>query len=199
MKKLLCTSLFCVSMATQAAPVSNFVGAFDIANWSTVTQAGSVDTSAAPLSISITGGDDGSGPSNDSLRHVLTEAGTLSFAWAYESLDMDPVWDVLGFLHNNVFTPLTDDLAGVSQSGTFSYTAALGDEIGFEIRSFDSMGGAATGVISAFSFVPTPPPPPPPGGTVSAPASLSLAALALATLAACSSRRHALRVHGSAA
>jgi hypothetical protein len=141
---------------------AQFSGNYAPANWTTVLSAGSdgsVNTAAAPASITITGSDDPTNPLsatpvNTDYTIVATTSGTWRFSWAYHSNDVDlaPQYDPAGILINGVFTQLTDNGGNVDQSGTFTapYVAA-GTVIGFRISAIDNSWGNATLTISAFA------------------------------------------------
>lgn len=175
LKALLCIPILTLALTAQAETVSQFTGSFDVSRWTITQQGGVVDTSLAPGAVSITGANDDSGPSEQSMTIAALEDGMVSFSWSYETQDSAPVWDAFGFLLNGAFIPVSDDLGELTQSGSFSYSVRLGDVFGFSILSFDSAGGAATSVVSRFTFAGADDPP----VNVPAPATLPLALLAL--------------------
>jgi hypothetical protein len=126
---------------------------------------GFVNTSGAPASISITGGDNGSS-SFGSTKFFTTAAaaGLVSFDWNYSTQDaqsFDPSFDPFGFNLNGVFTQLTNSFGAQSQFGTASFNVALGDTFGFEVQTIDNIFGRATVTISNFNaLAPTPIPTP---------------------------------------
>ena len=80
---------------------------------------GFVNTSGAPASISITGGDNGSS-SFGSTKFFTTAAaaGLVSFDWNYSTQDaqsFDPSFDPFGFNLNGIFTQLTNSFGAQSR------------------------------------------------------------------------------------
>jgi hypothetical protein len=175
LKALLCIPILTLALSAQAELVSQFTGNFDVSRWTITQQGGVVDTSAAPGAVSITGADDDSGPSEQSMTITALEDGVVAFSWAYETQDSAPVWDAFGFLLNGTFIPVSDDLGDVTQAGSFSYSVRMNDVFGFSVVSFDSFGGAATAMVSGFTFTPADDPPAP----VPTPSTLPLVLLAL--------------------
>ncbi|PSN15352.1 PEP-CTERM sorting domain-containing protein [filamentous cyanobacterium CCT1] len=148
---------------TLAEPVHafDFTGSYTPANFTLTNENadGFVDTSGAPASISITGGDNGSFFSG-STKFLTTAAaaGLVSFNWNYSTLD-GPFFDPFGFSLNGTFTQLTDNNGGQLQSGTALFNVLLGDVFGFEVQTVDNIIGSATATISNFSApepIPTP-------------------------------------------
>jgi hypothetical protein len=122
---------------------------------------GFVNTSGAPASISITGGDNGSS-SFGSTKFFTTAAaaGLVSFDWNYSTQDAQS-FDPFGFNLNGIFTQLTNSFGAQSQFGTASFNVALGDTFGFEVQTIDNIFGRATVTISNFNaLAPTPIPTP---------------------------------------
>lgn len=122
---------------------------------------GFVDTSGAPASISITGGNQGGGGfGSTTFLTTAPGAGQVSFDWLYNTLDADgPSFDPFGYILNGFFTQLTDNAGANSQSGTASFNVLLGDIFGFEVQTTDNIAGRATATISNFSApepIPTP-------------------------------------------
>jgi hypothetical protein len=140
---------------------AQFSGNYVVANWTigmTSASNGSVNLFSAPVSISITGSDNSAGGSTETdFTIVAPTSGIWSFDWAYNTID-GAEFDPAGVLINGVFTQLTNDGGGQSQTGTFlgSFVTA-GTSIGFRVWSTDDIGGAAIFTITAFS---------PPGGVL---------------------------------
>lgn len=145
--------LLCAASASvQAASVSDFTGPFEIANWTTILDGGSVDSSGAPLSIVFTSSDLGTGPSSQDLTIVSPWDGIVSFLWSYDTLDGASAFDPFGFLVNGAFTQVTIDTDPLTQSGQATFAVSAGDLFGFSAFSYDSSFGAATSTVSALSF-----------------------------------------------
>ena len=140
---------------------ANFSGAYDVTNWTTTLTGsppaggGTMDTSLAPSSIAIMGGDSGCAvgcPLDFTI--AAAGAGSVSFDWVYTTSDWDPqdgIFDLFGFLLNNVFTELTDSFGKKNQSGNTIFTVVAGDVFGFRLECGDCLGGAADVTISNFS------------------------------------------------
>jgi hypothetical protein len=133
-----------------AATVSGFQDAYDPINW-TFTNSnadGFVNTGGAPASISLTGGDNGSGdPGTTDYTTTAAAAGTVTFDWNYSSSD-DPGWDGFGYLLNGSFSFLADSSG---QNGTSTFNVLAGDSFGFRIFTDDNRLGPGSVTISNFS------------------------------------------------
>lgn len=124
---------------------------------------GSVDTTGAPDSITLIGGDEGSGTFGFT-RYTTTAAanGTVSFSWNYTTEDDESFFDPFGFLLDGVFEEITDSNLELVQaeSGIASFAVLAGQVFGFQINT-DNTFGRAQVVISDFLAplaVVTPPP-----------------------------------------
>ena len=139
---------------------AQFVAPFDISQWNlTDTAGGAVDTTGAPDSIKLIGGDSHvAGDTDYTTQNVGSYQ--ISFDWSYVDKDVtgDPFYDLFGYLLNGVFTSLVDaDLGALAnQSGHFSLHIAQGDSFGFRANTFDGELGPSQTTISNFSFVPEP-------------------------------------------
>lgn len=175
LKALLSIPILTLALSAQAGLVSQFTGNLDVSRWTITQQGGVVDTSLAPVAVSLTGANDDRGPSEQSMTISALEDGVVAFSWSYETQDSAPVWDAFGFVLNGAFIPVSDDLGDLTQAGSFSYSVRMDDVFGFSVMSFDSGGGAATALVSRLTFTPADDPPAP----VPAPATLPLVLLAL--------------------
>ena len=133
-----------------------FTGSYAPANWTSAIQGdGSINTSGAPTSISLSSADNGVEPGiNQNTNYTITApaAGTVSFNWSYATADgLGPEYDPFGYLKNGSFTQLTNNLGASSQSGTATFSVASGDTFGFRQNSLDSLGGCATTTITSFT------------------------------------------------
>ena len=160
---VLSASLFC------ANAYAAFDGDYDVSNWTATLGTGSIDLSGAPLGVSLTSGNDGSGDLSSTIFSVaITAAGTLSFDWSYSSNEGNAFWDPFGYELNGSVTRLTTNGGGPSggpnQSGSVSIAVAAGDIFGFRQTTRDNQfGSASTGIsnFSAPSLTPAPVPVPP--------------------------------------
>ena len=157
MKKLILL-LFLVTI--QANSQTNFTGAYDIQNWTftNVNADGNVNTTNAPNSISLTGGDNQSNTMGDTNYIVTTPAaGTISFNWAYSTTDGSN-YDFPNIITsvNGVKTlfPGYDFYGSQIQSGIISLNVNAGEQFGFNFTTTDNIGNAATITISNFNFSP---------------------------------------------
>jgi hypothetical protein len=138
------------------APFDNASGTFY--NTGTFTTGG-YDFTNAPNSITVTSSNDLSG--NDGSRiwttGVIKEAGTITFNWSY-STPQGPTDDAMVYRKNTeskkVFTGFTYS-GGSTQSGIQTISVNPGDQISFEVFTFDNSGGACTYTLSNFAFTPS--------------------------------------------
>lgn len=142
--------------AVDSAQAFGFTGAYAPSNWtlSNNNTNGYVDTSNAPSSISIIGGNLGLGGLGSGQTTYTTTAligGLLSFNWSYGTADWDPSYDPFGFVLNGAFTQLTNSSGPNGQSGAFSTTLAQGDIFGFGINTTDNVLGRGYATISDFA------------------------------------------------
>ena len=143
-----------------AATVFGFQGPYAPINWTLTNNNadGFVNTTGAPASISLTGGDNGS-YSSGTTNYTTTAAaaGTVTFDWNYSTADVNTGF---GYLLNGSFTQVTDDGGDVVQNGTSAFNVLAGDSFGFRIFNYDNAGGRGSVTISNFS-APGPMAPPP--------------------------------------
>ena len=140
--------------AVDSAQAFGFTGAYAPSNWtlSNDNTNGYVDTTNAPSSISIIGGDlGGLGSGQTTYTTTALIGGLLSFNWSYGTADVSPFYDPFGFVLNGAFTQLTDNFGPNGQSGAFSTTLAQGDIFGFGINTTDNVLGAGNATISDFA------------------------------------------------
>ena len=147
-----------------AATVFGFQGPYAPINW-TLTNSnadGFVDTSGAPASISLTGGDNGSDDfGTTDYTTTAAAAGTVTFDWDYSTADIDgPFFDRFGYLLNGSFSFLTSS----PNNGTSTFNVLAGDSFGFRVYTDDNVFGPGSVTISNFSapgpVAPTPVPEP---------------------------------------
>jgi autotransporter-associated beta strand protein len=134
---------------------ADFSGPFASGNFtlSNNNAAGSVNTSLAPASVAITGGDAGgfTGAGNTSYSLLAPAGGRVQFVWSFTTADSSANWDPFGYVIAGSFTQLTDNgLSG--QSGVASFGIASGQSMGFQANTLDNGGGASTTTVSNLLF-----------------------------------------------
>lgn len=151
------------------ASVIGFTGPFAPALWTTSTgggtPSGSVDTSGAPVSITMIGGDSLAGCSDGTfagfigtceIRFTTTHIeNPFSFHWAYSTADSGgPGFDLFGVLLDGVRVPLSANGGPIDQSGDESFSVTT--SFGFFLNCTDCtnggepLPGGATATISQF-------------------------------------------------
>ncbi|QVL53343.1 MAG: hypothetical protein KFB97_02815 [Cyanobium sp. M30B3] len=142
----------------------DFAGVYAPANWTFTSDPalgdGSVDISAAPAAITITGSDNGEILFDDEGNAIFfvnvntdytiaaAASGPVSFDWSYSSSD-EEVYDGFGYLLNGTFTQLA---VNNSQGTGFSqFNVLSGDTFGFRVFATDNQLGPGIATISNFS------------------------------------------------
>ena len=174
-------------LAAPAMASAAFTGPYDVSNWTltNLSADGSVDTSNAPASITITGGDNGTGlPGTTDFTIASAGTGTWSFDWEYTSVDTND-FDGAGWLLNGVYAEVADNAS--QGTGSQSIAVAAGDIIGFRVRTQDNVFGPGVFTISDFDAPVDVIPPP----SVPAPSTLALLALGASGLSVARKRRKA--------
>jgi hypothetical protein len=169
MKRFTSLALAAAACALSAGPAcaAGFSGPFAPAHWTTTISGpafGSmVDTSAAPDSITLTGGDDLSMAGcpdgtvsgffgGCEIDFTTAVVGQVSFHWAYATADITPQYDEFGVIVDGVRTELVANGGDLTQGGNFS--AAVHTSFGWYINCTDCTGGAATATLSNLAAVP---------------------------------------------
>ena len=158
---LLASSL---ALSNPASALPGFSGAYAPSNWTFLNSNanGNVNTTTAPTSITLTGGNiESGGPSSGITNYTIAAVagGTLSFNWNYSTLDIfGPTSDPFLFLLNGS-TQLSNNFGGSTQSGSFSTSLLSGATFGFRIATKDNRDGAANVTISNFDITPVTPVP----------------------------------------
>lgn len=161
----------------QPANAAGFSGDYDPIFWGlgNVDADGSVDETGAPGSITLFGGDDGSGLQGNTL-YGTTLAGSIasyvSFDWAYGSFD-DATFDSFGIFFGadpltatftslaggGIFGPPAPDNEGIGTvPGTYTFLVNPGESFGFYVETADNLSGEGFVTISNFNVTPVPTP-----------------------------------------
>ena len=134
---------------------AQFIGSYAPSNWTTtnVNSNGSVNTSGAPSSISITGPNNGT--NNYGYIEFTTQAkrtGSYRFNWTHSTSD-GAAFDYPKFVKNGTSTIFSNysNSGSRGQSGSQAYALTSGDTFGFQVFSEDNLFGAA--IVSIFNFL----------------------------------------------
>lgn len=156
-------ALMAVLLSAGAAHAA-FTG--DAANWTTTRTAGSnasavFSADAETLTLTSTDITDPADalwgmPSVQDTSLTLAQDTQLSFHWDYLTDDeAGSSNDLFGYSLNGVFTALSAADSWDAQSGNVSLSLAAGTVFSFTMQSADSIFGAATATVSAFSATPS--------------------------------------------
>lgn len=139
-------------LALAGAANANFIGAFDLSNWTfsdTIGNDGAVSTFPT-THFKLKGGDAGISNAITSFTITAPTGGTVSFDWSYLTYDWNAYYDPAYFLLDGTPIQLTDDSL-TSDSGSGSYGIASGTVFGFDILTTD--GGYGHSVLTVSNFV----------------------------------------------
>jgi hypothetical protein len=149
-----------VSILALSAPARaitfGFTGDYAPSNWNLTNSNadGSVNTSNAPNSITLTGGDnysDSFGRTTYSITNTNPASVNISFNWLYSTQD-SPSWDRFDVNQNGSYTTIANSNAG----GTYTTLIPNGNTFGFSIATVDNGFGRGSVTISNFSATPVP-------------------------------------------
>jgi hypothetical protein len=154
-------SIVCISQVsnlTATANSSGFTGVYAPANW-TVTNpngdAGTVNATSAPNSISISSSATNSGTTSSVFYTVnITTTGTINFNWSYSTTDFSAAYDYPQYAINGVIVGLIPGFSGAgatSQLGNASINVTAGQTFSLVMTTSDNIGGFGTTVFSNFS------------------------------------------------
>jgi hypothetical protein len=158
MKNVIKSALF-LGLIMAGSAQAAFVNAYDATKWTQVTNGGSINTTNAPNSVSLTSSNNRGGVKNQDFSIAAAGNGVVSFDWSYVTTDANSSYDPFSWFLNGVFTQLTVAGPALTQSGTVTFNVFTGDIFGFRANSTDSRLGAATTTVSNFnapSAVPLP-------------------------------------------
>lgn len=159
---------------------ASFSGNYDLSNFTiTNSDADGMVSLGADGSLQITGGNTGSGlAGNTDVTIAAVEAGSVSFDYAYASLDF-PGFDVAGYLIGAAFMQLADS---DGLAGSVVFQVAKGELFGFRVRTSDNTGEPGVLTISDFEA-------PGASGAIPEPGSFGLILIGSAAVAAFAARR----------
>lgn len=136
---------------------SDFAAIYQPANWSITNNpaltGGSVNTSGAPISISITSGDNGTAGNTDFTITNGPITGNYSFNWSYRTTD-GPSRDIPQYSINGgaaVNLPGFNTSGSNNQSGTVTISVPANQTFTLRMRTTNGTGGNATTIFSNFS------------------------------------------------
>jgi hypothetical protein len=155
MSRVSCLAM-AAGLAASGAAMGQFSGPYAPPNWTFTANggSGSVDTSGAPASITLTGNDNGGSNINTDYT-IAGGGGFLQFHWEYTSTDSG-TYDAAYYLVNGTQTLLATN-SQAPASGDVSVPVGAGDVIGFRVSSVDGIFGPGVVTISNFSLSGTPP------------------------------------------
>ncbi|MFM6535406.1 MAG: hypothetical protein ACKPHQ_14210 [Dolichospermum sp.] len=150
-------SILALSAPTRAITFG-FTGDYAPSNWNLTNSNadGSVNISNAPNSITLTGGNNGSGSfgrTNYSITNTNPLPVNISFTWLYLAQDL-PGLDRFDVNQNGSYTTIAD-----SNGASGTYTTTLipnGNTFGFSIATIDNSTGTGSVRINNFSVTPVP-------------------------------------------
>jgi hypothetical protein len=148
----LVAALIAFTPHAMAGLIVGFQGPYAPQNWTLTDNSGdgSVVTTGAPTSITLFGSNNVIGAARTDFTTQAAGSGSVSFSWAYSTLDSDASTDPFGYLLGGTFTKLTNDSLE-TESGTISFSVLAGQTFGFAINSSDSDYGRAQSIITSFT------------------------------------------------
>ncbi len=136
---------------------ADFSGNYAIELWHSVINGGTIDTGAAPASVTLVSNNIGTPNANQDLTFTAFESVTISFDWEFTTVDSASAttagaqWDPFGYLHAGSFIRLSDNSGSNVQGGSVSFDVLAGEVFGFRANTVDGLAGAATTVIGNFA------------------------------------------------
>src|SRR6202011_22527 len=160
---ILATAVLCLTVSSISKADSLFNGAYGVSNWTTTltNSDGGVDTSMAPASVTLTGGDNQSGEFGETLFSIVAPTSTsLVFSWTYSSLDFGAQFDPAGYIINGMQTQLSPSwsLPQVGATGVSTVDLNMGDIFGFYVDTSDNLSGSASLQVTGPEVIATPEP-----------------------------------------
>jgi len=160
---ILATAILSLTVSSISKADSLFNGAYGVSNWTTTltNSDGGVDTSMAPASVTLTGGDNQSGEFGETLFSIVAPTSTtLVFSWMYSSLDFGAQFDPAGYIINGMQTQLSPSwsLPQVGATGVSTVDLNMGDIFGFYVDTSDNLSGSASLQVTGPEVIATPEP-----------------------------------------
>jgi hypothetical protein len=160
---ILATAILSLTVSSISKADSLFNGAYGVSNWTTTltNSDGGVDTSMAPASVTLTGGDNQSGEFGETLFSIVAPTSTtLVFSWMYSSLDFGAQFDPAGYIINGMQTQLSPSwsLPQVGATGVSTVDLNIGDIFGFYVDTSDNLSGSASLQVTGPEVIATPEP-----------------------------------------
>jgi|SRR6202790_3651824 len=160
---ILATAILSLTVSSISKADTLFNGAYGVSNWTTtlMNSDGGVDSSMAPASVTLTGGDNQSGNFGETLFSIVAPTSTsLVFNWTYSSLDFGDQFDPAGYIINGMQFQLSPSwsLPGVGASGMSTVDLNGGDNFGFYVDTSDNLSGAASLQVNGPEVIATPEP-----------------------------------------
>jgi hypothetical protein len=164
-RKLLLASSFAVLFllctgVTRADSLFN--GSYAVGNWTTTltNSDGGVNTAGAPTSILLTGGNNGSEASGETLFSIsVPTTTTLTFGWTYTTYDCcGSEWDPAGYEIDGTQFQLSppSSVTGFSGSGVQTVNLVAGEQFGFYVDTADNIQGPGTLAVGPATGTPEP-------------------------------------------
>ncbi|MDP2809095.1 MAG: PEP-CTERM sorting domain-containing protein [Rhodocyclaceae bacterium] len=143
-----------------AVAATGFTGAYAFGNWTQTLPDATASIVGNSSFVTLVGtGEVGDDQARDTTFTILASSDSIvSFNWAYSTTDEEAFLDPARFLKGVTPLQFSDNSGGLSQSGSYSNSVAMGQSFGFSVLSTDSFGGPATLTISNFNVSAVPEP-----------------------------------------
>ena len=160
---ILATAMLSLTVSSISKADSLFNGAYGVSNWTTTltNSDGGVNTSMAPSSVTLTGGNNQSGNFGETLFWIVAPTSTsLVFNWTYSSLDFGAQFDPAGYIINGTEFQLSPSwsLPQVGATGVTTVDLNGGDNFGFYVDTVDNLFGSASLQVTGPEVIATPEP-----------------------------------------
>ena len=161
---ILATAILSLTVSSISKADTLFNGAYGVSNWTTtfINSDGSVDTSMAPASVTLTGGNNQSEDFGETLFSIVAPTSTtLVFNWTYKTFDCcGAMFDPAGYILNGAQFQLSpgSSVPGLGASGVSTVDLNSGDNFGFYVDTWDNGYGSASLQVSGSEVIATPEP-----------------------------------------